>query len=294
MRHRTLWSVLTLLLVALLPRQATAQDTCDLVFGDFDEILEGRIGARDVRARLGRGTSSDPDEVHAVSGEFNYGSRWKTGSPEFLIDGVLDPACSIRLNELDSMRRTTGTWVLRFTNGRFEGTRADAASRSAEPIVLQQVADVDCSGRGPWRTFRSNSWPITFNYPANWQLTEDAGGLELLCPSPDRLIYDDGRAIRIERDVDLHTIVTADGRQGIEAGRLFVRFPPGPWMMGDYEWCAKEGAGAIGCDHARTARRFGMTVVQSSGGEDRLYTRHGYVGQGWGNIASCFSATFSG
>lgn len=288
MRRRVPWFALAFLLAScLLSREAAAQDTCDPIFDEGDHILEGHIGTNEVRARMGRGGPNDPDDEHAVSGEFEYTTRW-TMRFEFNVKGVVAPDCSFQLTELDSMRRKTGTWVLRFTAGRLEGSRTDAVSGIISGIVLEWAPEVDCSGRGAWRTFRSSSWPITFSYPANWQLSEDADGLELLCPSPDRLIYSDGRAITIERGVGFRTAVTRDGRTGTAAGFFFVRFPPRPWMIGDYDWCATEGPGGPGCYGTRTGRRFGMTVVQGSGGEDRLYTRYGYVGQGWGNITYLF------
>ena len=283
-----LWFALAFLFSACLPpRQAAAQDTCDPIFDDVDLILVGQIGEKEVRARMGRGGQGDPDNEQLVSGEFDYGARWKTGAIEFDVDGVVAPDCSFQLNEIDSTRRITGTWVLRFTAGHFEGTRTDAASGLTSRIVLQHAPDVDCSGREAWHQFRSARWPITFSYPANWQLTEDDDGIELLCPSPDRLVYD-GRPISLERGVGFKRTVTDAGRKGTTAGRFFVRYPPAPWLVGDYE-CGEGRAWMLKCQPARTGRRFGMLVLQGSGGEDRQYSRRGYVGQGGGSIVYLFA-----
>ena len=193
----------------VLPREAAAQ-SCELPFQDFDLVLEGRVGAREVRARLGPGGEDDPSDERAVSGEFDYSTRWKTGPAEFTVDGVLADDCSIRLSELDASRMKTAAWALRFFGNRFEGTRTDAASGSTARVVLQEAPDVDCGGGGTWRTFRSERWPITLSYPANWQLTEDADRLELLCPNPERLVYG-GRPITLERGVGFDSIEGENG-----------------------------------------------------------------------------------
>jgi len=288
MRRRMPWLALPFLLATcLLPRAATAQGRCDPIFDDLDLILEGQIGEKDVRARIGRGGADDPDDELAVSGEFEYGTRWKTALFEFEVDGVVRQDCSFQLNELDSMRRTTGAWVLVFTGGRFEGIRTDAASGLTSPIVLRHAPDVDCSGREAWREFRSARWPVTFSYPTNWQLTEDEDGIELLCPDPERLVFD-GRPIWLERGVGFEPTVTEAGRKGTTAGRFFVRYPPAPWLVGDYD-CGEGRAWMLKCQPARTGRRFGMMVLQGSGGEDRQYSRRGYVGQGGGSIVYLFA-----
>ena len=271
----------------LVPRPAVAQATCDVPWEEQDLVLEGRIGTKDIRMRLGGAPDNDPDRARNLSGEFNYGTRWSELT-EFTVEGVFAPDCSIRMNELDSMRRTTGTWRLRFAPGaRFEGTRTDAATRSTAPITLGEAPTVDCSGRGPWRPFRSTRWPITFSYPANWQLTEDEAGIELLCPTPERLIYG-GRPIRLEFGDGVDLVAAENAREGITAGRFFVRFPPDPWVIGNYDCGEKDSAGVLNCRPTSTGRRLGMTVAYGSGGEDRLYTRHGYVGQGGGSIMYLF------
>ena len=258
------------------PSVAAAQDCPE---GHF----EGEVGGRAVRVYL----SGDypATKRYELLGTFIYIASWSGEEATFALNGEITGNCSIRFDELDSHGRDTGAWAIGLVNDRLEGIRTDV-SGAKEEVRLHQSTAVDCSGAGAWRTFRSDEWPITFSYPSSWRLSEhDYGfggehefGIELTCPDPARLSRG-GFSITLVRGT------------GEPEDFRFVRTDSGRWMIGGRDCVdATPTDLPLGCAFARSGRRFGMTVLQGSAGEHRLYRPGGgYVGQGPGILSYLFT-----
>ena len=269
------------------PSVAAAQ-TCPE--GNF----EGDIGGAPVRVNFDSGyPAREPNEL---LGTFIYTASWSSVDDTFALNGTVSEPCSIRFEEVDDYGRATGSWALTFANDRFSGVRTDP-SGATEVITLRPTTKVDCSGAGTWRTFRSDAWPITFSYPSSWGLSEhDYGsggehefGIALTCPDPERL-SSGGFSITLVRGTGFKSFETENGRKGEQVNIRFFRARPDPWMVG-HEECVEATATDLPfrCAFARTAQRFGMTVLQGSVGEHRLYRPGGgYVGQGPGILNYLF------
>ena len=256
--------------------------------------FEGEIGGASVRVYFDSGYPAT--EPNQLLGTFIYSASWSGVDDTFALNGTMTEPCSIRFEEVDYDSRATGAWAITFANDRLSGVRTDA-SGAREVVTLRPSAEVDCSGTGPWRAFRSDQWPITFSYPSSWRLSEhDYGfggehkfGIQLTCPDPARL-SSGGFSITLVRGTGFKPFETETGRKGERVNIRFFRARPGPWMVGDEE-CVEATATDLPfrCAFARTAQRFGMTVLQGSVGEHRLYRPGGgYVGQGPGILRYAF------
>ena len=184
---------------------------------------------------------------------------------------------------MDLGGRETAGWVMRFVSSdRLEGTRTDLRSSETLPIALRRTDPVDCSGKGPWRTFRSDRWPITFSYPAGWHASE-SDSLEIVCPDPGQLAWG-GFPIILEQGAGFEPAAPINGNPPQRVGE-FLRFGSGTWMRASDDECDPMELIVTRCSTARAARRLGITIVQANGGEDRIYRPGGgYVGQGGGTI----------
>ena len=229
-----------------------------------DVEFEGRLGAESVRLYLAVVAS---EEGYATGVEGAARRSAPSGTSNTTLKGFLGNDCVLRLDE-DDRSGIRATWVLRYATasrmvGQHEEWRGDTSD-----VVLQAVAPPGCNGPGPWTTFQSAAWPITFDYPSSWDLTTwvDRDGTERLsvtCPNlkarhagqdyveaargvgtgTTRYGLDDGRAYR-----QVDRFFTADGREwraGEAPGRSAGGEPPAPGTP------------------ARQAIVAGMTVLQA-------------------------------
>ena len=180
------------------------------------------------------------------------------------LTGEITPQCVVTVDEFDD-GKTFATWTLRYD------TATSVTGRRVEPdsppfvVRLRAVPAPPCDGRGPWRTFRSAAWPITFDYPASWHLevatnhTNDTGWLRLSCPGlASQLMEWDG--------FELHA-GKADGRKPTDGEPLrtagsFFTLDGVRWILGDVDPCREEANQSLFCTRARQSTVDGMTVLQ--------------------------------
>jgi hypothetical protein len=275
-------SLAAVILLSVFPTHPVeAQQACPQHWPRGGLHLAGRLNGEALAGYLDTGYPAQPED--GVSGVLFYPDRWKPSDVGWgtvlSVDGTLEPDCSMRLEDPDG-----GTWRLHFvTPDSLEGAlqRPDGGSSFA----LRVVPATDCAATGPWRTFSSARWPITFDYPAAWRLAEDSAGVTIACPSAERLAWG-GPAIWLKLGSGRDTVVTADGRSGARIGS-FVTFGNGAWLVGDA--CEEPDPGLL-CGPARRSEWRGMTVLQGAAGQDRRYRAGGgsYVGQGDGVMRYLF------
>jgi hypothetical protein len=263
--------------------RADAQSKCPDDWPGKGLNLSGRLADGDIRAFLDIGYPAA--SADAVSGVFFYPAQWQPGAPDFIaaftFEGTVAADCQMQLEDSDG-----GLWHLKIAGRRVVGTRADRAGVS-RPVSLQIVPATDCSGRGPWRSFSSPRWPITFSYPASWRLAEEGDHIVLQCPDAASMAWG-GAPIWFQRGQGREAVVARDGRK---ASRIdaFLTFGDDRWLVG--ETCDERAADDLGvfCTVARQSVWRGMTVLQGAAGEHRLYRAGGgYVGQGGGIMAYAF------
>jgi hypothetical protein len=281
------WSTFAMLAlsVTLLPSlPAEAQPKCARDWPRGGLNLAGHLEDGDIRAYLDLGYPAQSDD--GVSGVFIYPSRWQPGqtdaTAEFSLDGTLTNDCQMRLEDSSG-----GVWKLRFVAGRrLVGTREYPARPPAD-VSLRIVPATDCSGKGAWRTFDSPRWPITFDYPASWPLAENGNHIVVGCPDAARVAWG-GAAISFQLGQGRENVVAADGRAGTRID-WFISFGNDQWLFGNT--CDERPPDDLGifCHVARQSTWRGMTVLQGSPGEHRLYRPgRGYVGQGGGIMSYAF------
>jgi hypothetical protein len=277
-------AVLALSMTLLASGLAEAQPTCAKKWPRDGFNLAGRLDDGDIRAYLDLGYPAKSDD--GVSGIFIYPNRWHAGrrsaTDEFSLDGTLTNDCQIRLNDSGG-----GVWRLRFIPGqRLVGTREHPA-RPPATVSLRIVPRMDCSGRGPWRTFASARWPITFDYPASWRLAENGTELVVECPDPASLAWG-GAPIVFRLGRGRQNVVADDKRRGTRIG-AFITFGNDQWLIGDSCEGLSPGDQSVFCTVARQSKWRGMTVLQGAAGEHRRYRPGGgYVGQGGGIMSYAF------
>jgi hypothetical protein len=269
------------LLVAFHAHPVEAQQTCPPSWPRDGLHLAGRVHGEALRGYLDTGHPAQAE--NGVSGVFFYPDRWKPSDVGWgtvlSVDGTRAPDCAMALTDPDG-----ATWRLRFvTPDSLEGTLEQPDRRSH--LALHVVPATDCAATGVWRTFSSPRWPITFDYPASWQLAEADTTVVIACPSAERLAWG-GLAISLTLGSAREHIVTDDGRSGTAIGP-FVTFGNDDWLVG--EACEEPDPGLL-CGPARRSAWRGMIVLQGSGGEDRRYRAGGgaYLGQGGGIMRYLF------
>ena len=242
------------------------------------EHFAGRLGGRSIQAYLGLGYPAQDD---GIFGAFLFPDTWTPGaSPDeaaFGIDGEFTDTCEIEL--IDS---GGGIWQLRVADGRLIGTRGERGGQSPA-VELKVVPETDCSPRGAWLTFRSQQWPVAFDYPASWRVGEDGRDVVVQCPSAERMT-NGGSEIWLQLGQGKEPVVATDGRRG-DGIDVFVTWGNDQWLIGTM---CEDRASAL-CQPARKSVRRGMTVLQGTLGEHRLYRiGGGYVGQGPGIMSYLF------
>jgi hypothetical protein len=269
---------------------AAAQGRCDQKWPlNGERQLIGRIGNREVRGYL-----DDDGDARKLTGLFFYPATWTpslSGEKSMLaVHGSFATDCSATVTETNASREEQATWRVRWvTSERLQGTR-QGLKGGALTISLTVVPRVDCSGRGPWRTFRSPRWPITFAYPVSWRLAEEGRRIEVVCPDPSMLEIG-GLGIVLERDppYEAHEPEPERRRPSHVVGE-FITFDNTNWLIGASRCEDPPPAQpSVFCNPARRSRWRNMTVLQGAAGEHRLYHfAGGYAGQGGGVVQYLF------
>ena len=242
--------------------------------------LRGVAGGREAHAYFDRAPvqGAPPDRV---SGVVRF-PQDRGGIP--LADaaiGLVGPTgtdeCAVQLTEHDGDDAIV--WTLRIeSRTQVSGHRRLRDGRT-EGVAFHVVAASPCTGAGEWRTFSSPDWPITFDYPAAWAITADHDDIAVECPSVTRLAGG-GLWLSFEQG------------QFASAGRDGGPFTDPFWFSRSAEGDWRVNAGACSsCPRARRSERNGITVLQGTAGEHRLYRPGvGYLGPGGGITRYLFIA----
>ena len=203
-------------------------------------------------------------------------------------DPPADGGCAVQLNEAGGRAdggAGDGNWQLRIVSTRLvTGTRTMPDGRT-DAIDFDIVRETPCDGSGEWRTFSAPQWPITFDYPANWVLTDDQDDVNIECPSVTGLAAG-GSWLTFERGHSPPAGAggTVESPSSSTEPYWFVRHPDGEWRVNDLACNRAAGPGALSrCAPARRTERKGMTVLQGAAGEHRRYRPGiGHLGEGTG------------
>ena len=252
----------------------TASLDCRAMWSKGVEV-EGAVGGRETQAYFDMapvgGASSQVSGIVVFPAERR--GRPLADTPIGLQGPLDEHGCGVQLKELGG---DAGVWQLRLESSvLIEGTRRMAEGR-IEPIAFTLVPEALCNGAGEWRTFSSPRWPITFEYPANWVLTDDQDDVNIECPSITALAAG-GKWLTFERG--------RLAQAGSDEPYWFVKLANDDWRVND-QTCGGRAVGSDGrapCAPARRSERNGMTVLQGAVGEHRLYRPGiGYLGKGSG------------
>jgi len=252
---------------------------CGAIWGQGVE-LEGVVGGRESHAYFDMwpvpGAPRTPEQVSGIvmfPDELGRGAL--ADAPIGLKGPLNDEGCGVQLTEPDG--GTDGSlWQLRFESDMLiRGTRRIPDGHT-EAIVFNIVRETPCDGAGNWRTFSSPQWPITFDYPGTWVLTDDQDDVNIECPSVAALATG-GSWLTFERG--------QSPPAGTDEPYWFVRLANDEWRV-DASGCAGRVSAPDSqarCFPARRSERNRMTVLQGAAGEHRLYRPGvGYLGQGGG------------
>jgi hypothetical protein len=249
--------------------------------------FEGTIGRSPVRVHFERGGK-------VVVGVYYYVRHRK---PLLLVGGWAGEG-EIRLSERTATQTETGVIEGRVGPDGFAGTWASAEGNKRLPVRLRTVPEPGCDGAGPWRTFNDPRWPWTFSYPASWRIDVSDHYVELTCPDPALMLYED-TAVNIRRGDDPATVE--------DAHSMFLWCPEAGrhrWMMSTESQvdCAcpgqerpasqtrdaededsdqegeRDAEGSDFCVPAAPTTSFGMTVLEGSANGRGYCTFGGYVG----------------
>lgn len=141
------------------------------------------------------------------------------------------------------------------------------------PARLRFEAAPSCKGSGPWKRLNDPTLPITFSYPASWQLSRSTYGITLACPDPAKMAYEDN-------GVHIRTGALRD------VGDRGFHFTNGRWTYDYTAGCDVENDDPHGCADAPVTHRGPITILNGDNREWRMYCAHdgGYIGSGDGNL----------
>jgi hypothetical protein len=250
--------------------------------------LAGTSGTRRTQAYFDMTRTPDAPDTQ-VSGVVRFPDERSGG--EALADTLIglrgqlrDDACVVELHEGKADAKD-GVWRLGIeSRDRLVGTR-QMPDGGSERVVLTIVAETPCNAATDWRIFASPKWPITFEYPGDWAITEDVDSLTIECPSITRLdttrpslIFEHGRFPPAHG-------AAAPSNASFTQPYWFARRAADDWRVDPH----KDGDTPKAAEHstsgprARQSQRNGITVLQGAAGEHRLFRPGiGYLGPGAG------------
>jgi len=166
----------------------------------------------------------------------------------------------------------TGELEGRITSGAFRGTWTQESSRKKEPVRLTVVQKPGCDGPGKWVRFAAPQWPLSFSYPASWQISVKEDEIVLTCPDPENMSYE--AHLTISRGVgtpdDIAGLTQCDGHWKYH-------------LLGVGSTPCDCGKPAWDCSDAGVSKQQGLTVLNLDEREWRMYcSEGGYIGQGEG------------
>ena len=258
-----------LILLLLLPTSAIAQDhnsgMCPLTpaLGDRPSRqlwLRGDIGGRAARMYLQQGGTT-------IIGVYYYTAD--TPWIPVILGGRL-AGNALQASDKDDEAPATGELTGKIIRTGFVGAWTPSGGDHPLSAHLRFEPAPSCKGSGPWKRLDDPTLPITFSYPASWQLSRRKDGITLTCPDPAKMAYDNGVQIWTGGLKDI-------GRQGFH-------FKDGKWKYDHAAVCDADNDEPHGCADAPVAHQGPFTMLNGDRSEWRMYcARGGYVGQADGN-----------
>jgi hypothetical protein len=141
--------------------------------------LEGTIRDKAVRMYFHRGGAGVIGLFYATDGDW---------TPTFL--GGEWSADKITLSGESANQAPMGRMEVQLVNGAFIGSWTPDSSQHADPVRFAATQKPACDGSGVWKRFDDPKWPTAFSYPASWHIKENGDALQLICPDPEAMAYD--------------------------------------------------------------------------------------------------------
>lgn len=218
--------------------------------------FEGSIGKASVRLYLDRGGDGVVGLFYATTGE------WKPT----LLGGEWNSAGVSLQGESDD-HAPRGHLQGRIEKNAFLGNWRSAQEDRVEPVHLSAIPQPGCDGKGSWKSFNDPKWPLSFSYPASWQVQQKNGHLQLVCPDPEAMAYD--------------SAVTVEVGTGAPRGAGLLQHCADGWKYGSLCDCSNEQT--EDCHVPKMTLAAGKMLLDLDETEWRVYCRNeGYVGQGYG------------
>jgi hypothetical protein len=231
--------------------------------------LIGRIGPHPVRMYLEHGGDVVIGDFYFIDAHWTpvvLGGSWKGSNLN-----AKEVPDDTQADQHKALGNLSGT----FSATGFEGIWTAAGVSSSLSASLHFEPKVDCDHATTWKKFADPRWPITFSYPASWQLVKnppqlgDHGpSLTITCPDPSAMLDSDGEFVR--------SGPTLGPSNSTLAGDDFERIK-GRWMFAHGD-CS--GDDASPCTPADATKRGPLTILDGSDHEWRAYCAvGGYLGQ---------------
>jgi len=154
--------------------------------------FEGALGNSKIRMYLNRGGAGVVGLFYATDGDRTptfLGGEWSTKGVTLLGQSA-DEAPKGRLQG-------------QLVNGAFVGNWTPEGTDHADPVRLSSMQKPACDSHGAWKRFDDPKWPVSFSYPASWHIKENHDALELICPDPEEMAYDNRLTIyegKVQKD----------------------------------------------------------------------------------------------
>jgi hypothetical protein len=218
--------------------------------------FEGLLGQKRVRMYLERGGAG-------VVGVFYDTADWVP----MILGGGWRGENTVEVSALSGRDVQTGTFKGRLTARGFEGSWIVGDEENGTAFVLKTAPQPKCDGSGAWKSYQDGHWPISFSYPASWHVSASGDTVTLTCPDASMMAYD-GYEITVMQGADANNVTT----DFVQCGEK--------WIYGYDCKCDADTR----CKTAEAADRDGMTILNGSHVEWRVYCRGGgYVAEGEGD-----------
>ena len=226
--------------------------------------LAGTVGRRPVRAYMERDGNVSIAAFYYTDSTWTpvlLGGSWSNGLVE-VSEKAIDP------DDAGHTGRLSG----HLTSAGFSGSWNPSGDAPSFPVRLHLTPRLSCNGSGPWKPLDDPRLPVTFSYPASWQIGKYQHGFgphednfTLTCPDPSAMFYEEGL-----------NVVTGTLKDIADRG---FHLANGKWFDDQSSGCMESS----GCA-APTTQHGIITVLDGDDTEWRIScARHGYVAQGDGH-----------
>jgi len=214
---------------------------------EWETWFVGSIGNVGARRHLMEGGD-------VAKGEFYRQNDWKP----VIVGGRLRADGSLLVHEEQESKcgadnECAGSGVLRaeLTKAGLTGTWTASPGDRPEALRMRVEPAPKCDAAGPKHVFRDAGWPITYQYPAAWHTQVSAHTVELLCPNPDWMAYEDSNV-----SLRMGNLMPGGDLPKEEDSTGFTRDAQGKWQ---YEFYL-----AGGPQPALVEQRNGLTILRAN------------------------------